>query len=403
MIMCGIFTYLFGLAYYLNIHSLLFFVVIQIIGGAFQTTGWPATVACVAHWFPKKSRGLIFGVWNSHTNLGNILGAAIAGYYVETNWGLSFIVPGILIGGAGFLLFLFLTPYPEEVGLPEEDSEETNFAKSRSDLTEEFDASSVVTTPVHSKIRRKMVRVEENASISVDDEESSPLIESDTAILQVTKSSGEKEAISFCQAMRIPGVIEFSLSLFFCKLVSYTFLYWLPMYIKSSTTLGAQNSAYLSTPFDVGGILGAILAGVYADRTGASGLTCIVMIIFAIPSLYVYQIYGGISLFTNIILQFIAGAFVNGPYALITTAVAADLGNTVTDNNAMATVTAIIDGTGSIGAAIGPLIAGLVSTNGWNNVFYMVMIADLISMLLLMRIGRNEWRKIRMARNRTIS
>lgn len=111
MILCGIFTYLFGLAFYLNIHSLWYFVIIQIIGGAVQTTGWPATVACVAHWFPpKNSRGLIFGVWNSHTNLGNILGAMIAGTFVEYNWGLSFIVPAIIIGSSGFLLFLFLTP-----------------------------------------------------------------------------------------------------------------------------------------------------------------------------------------------------------------------------------------------------------------------------------------------------
>ena len=46
------------------------------------------------------------------------------------------------------------------------------------------------------------------------------------------------------------------------------------------------------------------------------------------------------------------GFFVNGPYALITTAVSADLGThkTLSDNaKALATVTAIIDGTGSLG------------------------------------------------------
>lgn len=42
-------------------------------------------------------------------------------------------------------------------------------------------------------------------------------------------------AIGFGEALSIPGVIEFSLSLFFAKLVSYTFLYWLPKYIESSS------------------------------------------------------------------------------------------------------------------------------------------------------------------------
>lgn len=42
-------------------------------------------------------------------------------------------------------------------------------------------------------------------------------------------------AIGFAKAMMIPGVIEYSLSLFFAKLVSYTFLYWLPLYIAASS------------------------------------------------------------------------------------------------------------------------------------------------------------------------
>lgn len=76
----------------------------------------------------------------------------------------------------------------------------------------------------------------------------------------------------------------------------------------------------------------------------------------------------------------------NGPYALITTAVSTELGThpSLGDNSkALATVTAIIDGTGSIGAAVGPLLAGLVSRwAGWHNVFYMLMASDLLALLV---------------------
>lgn len=34
-------------------------------------------------------------------------------------------------------------------------------------------------------------------------------------------------------ALRIPGVVPFALTLFFSKLVAYTFLYWLPFYLNS--------------------------------------------------------------------------------------------------------------------------------------------------------------------------
>nr|KAJ0193310.1 hypothetical protein LSAT_V11C800447110 [Lactuca sativa] len=88
----------------------------------------------------------------------------------------------------------------------------------------------------------------------------------------------------------------------------------------------------------------------------------------------------------NIILMIIAGLFINGPYALITTAVSADLGTHSSlkgDSRALATVTAIIDGTGSIGAALGPLLTGFLSTKGWDAVFAMLMIGACIAGLLL--------------------
>jgi len=43
-------------------------------------------------------------------------------------------------------------------------------------------------------------------------------------------------------------------------------------------------SADLSTLFDAGGILGAIIAGIVSDYTGMSASTCAGMFIFAIPS-----------------------------------------------------------------------------------------------------------------------
>lgn len=62
--------------------------------------------------------------------------------------------------------------------------------------------------------------------------------------------------------------------------------------------------------------------------------------------------FSSINLFINISLLVIAGGLVNGPYALITTAVSAELGthSSLKGNaKALSTVTSIIDGTGSIG------------------------------------------------------
>ena len=31
----------------------------------------------MGNWFGKKNRGLLMGVWNAHTSVGNILGTAV--------------------------------------------------------------------------------------------------------------------------------------------------------------------------------------------------------------------------------------------------------------------------------------------------------------------------------------
>lgn len=59
--------------------------------------------------------GFIFGIWNSHTSIGNIIGTLLASLYVESNWGLSFIVPGIFIIASGILNYLFLVVHPSDI------------------------------------------------------------------------------------------------------------------------------------------------------------------------------------------------------------------------------------------------------------------------------------------------
>lgn len=150
-----------------------------------------------------------------------------------------------------------------------------------------------------------------------------------------------------------------------------------------------KTAGDLSTLFDVGGIVGGILAGYISDKLKARAITAATFMYAAIPCMLLYRAYGGVSRTINIILMMLAGLFVNGPYALITTAVSADLGTHSSvkgDSRALATVTAIIDGTGSVGAALGPLLTGFLSEKGWDSVFIMLTVGALVAGLLLSRL-----------------
>ncbi|VVA25089.1 PREDICTED: putative glycerol-3-phosphate [Prunus dulcis] len=367
MMCSGILTIFFGLGYWFGVHLLGYFMAVQVLCGLVQSIGWPCVVAVVGNWFEKQKRGLIMGVWSSHTSVGNIIGSVVASGVLEFGWGWSFVVPGVLVILVGILVFLFLPVSPEHLGF-------------------------------ESLVKEIQMNVEvngiENLEGKVESEEAGLL---GTENADVDTGADSLAAIGFLEAWRLPGVAPFAFCLFFSKLVSYTFLYWLPFYIRHTAVAGVhlshKTAGNLSAIFDIGGVFGGILAGLISDMIEARAVTSIAFLLLSVPALVFYRVYGSLSMVANILLMFLSGLLVNGPYSLITTAVAADLGTqTVIRGNsrALATVTAIIDGTGSVGAALGPLLAGYISTTGWNNVFLMLIFAIFCATLFLIRIARTE-------------
>merc|ERR1711970_1479059 len=173
MVASGLFTFLFGFAYFAGLHSIWYFLMVQVICGIFQTAGWPGVVTVVGNWFGKGRRGLIMGVWNSHTSIGNIVGSLIAASFATSDWALSFVIPGIMIGFIGIVIFLTVVPHPKDLGFRDDNTHDDTF-------------------------------------------EDSELVEDDTPLVD-----SEENAIGFFKALCIPGVVEFSFCLFFAKLVSY--------------------------------------------------------------------------------------------------------------------------------------------------------------------------------------
>lgn len=354
MVGTGLFTAMFGFGYWMNIHSFYYFLGIQMLAGLFQSTGWPSVVAVVGNWFGKSKRGLIMGIWNAHTSVGNISGSLIASALLKYGWGWSFTIPGLLIAILGITVLLFLPASPQDVGVVN-DHDDNEVEK------KDLDAAAI-TTP-----------------------------------LLTDRDPSEEKPVGFIQAWKIPGVAPYAFCLLFSKLVAYTFLYWLPFYISRTEIdgeyLSVSAAGTLSTLFDVGGVLGGILAGHISDRLDARAITAASFMYCSIPALFLYHSYGSVSICWNVVLMFVAGMFVNGPYALITTAVSADLGTHSSLNGssrALATVTAIIDGTGSVGAAIGPLLTGYISARSWDDVFTMLMAAAFIAGLLLTKLVMAE-------------
>lgn len=394
---------LFGCGYLWDIHSFWYYFIIQVITGLLSSIGWPVVVAIVANWFGKAKKGLIMGIWNAHASVGNIVGSIVAAAALRFGWGWSFLFPGISLIMCALLIYCFLIVDPVSLGLPLPD-EDDNQSASFSD-----DERKVLLTNSPSEVRTEEtdighdfpchpfsdvpVPLEVEWTDNGSPERFQKLNNTESRSIPSPLNANENGAVQFLEAWSIPGVALYAFCLFFVKLVAYTFLFWLPFYIRHTVIggeyLSDKTAGYLSTIFDIGGVIGGIVAGHLSDKYNVKALIAVIFMYGAVPSLYMFRSYGGKSLAHAVGLMIVSGILVNGPYALITTAVSADLGtHSSLEGNAraLATVSAIIDGTGSVGAAIGPFLTGYIARTSWTSVFIMLAISLLIAGLFIMKL-----------------
>ncbi|XP_076362363.1 sugar phosphate exchanger 3-like isoform X2 [Tachypleus tridentatus] len=354
MWLSAIMTFLFGtLSGWLTIYNYYWYVAFWLLGGLAQSSGWPCVLAIIGNWFGKSSRGLITGLWGASPSVGNIIGAYTVASVLHFGYEYAFLVPSFLMFACGIVVFFSVIPSPRDVGLPD---------------------------------------VAEDEPLSGDRE---PLLRPDHPEFTESADSDEitlisrPDAISFCHALLIPGVIPYSLAYACLKLVNYSFFFWLPYYLQSEYGWIEAVADRLSVWYDVGGIIGGVLIGLASDKLGVRSPLMGIMLLLSPLSLFIYKASGS-DLIMNGFLMGVTGFFIAGASNLVSTAISADLGRQKVlsgNKEALSTVTGIVDGTGSAGAAIGQLLVPLLHRDlGWNSVFYGFMIMTVLSLLCIIKI-----------------
>jgi len=199
----------------------------------------------------------------------------------------------------------------------------------------------------------------------------------------------KKVKVTFWAALLIPGVIEYALSYFALKLVNYSFFFWLPYYIHNKFHWDDTESNSVSTWFDVGGIIGGILGGIVSDLWGHRSPIVFSFVLLAVPSLIGFNNSPN-NKGTASGLMWLLGFFIGGAANIIGAACSADLGKAAIEmgmESAVSIVAGIIDGTGSVGAAVGQVVIPIIETKiGWSPVFYMFMAMSALSAVCLIPV-----------------
>ncbi|CAG5121874.1 unnamed protein product [Candidula unifasciata] len=375
-------------ASYYNIY---FYAAVWIINGFLQSTGWPVVVACMGNWFGKSSRGVLLGLWSSCASVGNIIGALMVASVLSYGYQYAFLMTSCVLLSGSFMVFFGLVPSPEDVGLE----------RSSDDKDDDDEQSPSINTHGRDQKAPLLSDVPNYGSAS-SDEESSPYqvgrsINPEDGVsyeIQATRPA----SISFWSACLLPGVIPYSLAYAFLKLVNYSFFFWLPFYLSNAFHWSESFADKLSTLYDVAGIVGGTIAGFISDRVGKRTVLIVPMLLVSIPSLLIYSNSPN-SFSINSALMFLVGFFIGGAANLISSAVSADLGcqkQLRGNDRALATVTGVIDGTGSVGAALGQIAVPYLQTGfNWHAVFYLFMICMFLTAVCLFPLFFKEIRSLK--------
>uniref|UniRef100_K1PQX4 Sugar phosphate exchanger 3 n=1 Tax=Magallana gigas TaxID=29159 RepID=K1PQX4_MAGGI len=290
-------VFVFGVVFeWVHFYNKYVYVIIWILNGLLQSMGWPTVVAIMGNWFGRHSRGLVLGIWSACASVGNIIGAFLVSGVLDYGYDHHPIFPAVGLS----------IPDEDSTVHPKEYSVVINEGESNGNLSDDGDDPS---------------RLINNRGVV--DNEDAPLLNPVVTRSDSVLSDDRPAAISFCSALCLPGVALYALAYACLKLVNYSFFFWLPYYLHNKYGWKETVADDISIWYDVGGII---------DSDLSSTLTM------------------------NGLLMAVVGFFIGGVANLVSAAISADLGKqgpVQGNSEALATVTGIVDGTGSVGAAIG--------------------------------------------------
>jgi sugar phosphate permease len=333
----------------------LFFLTTYFIFGFFQSTGGPVGTAIMGSWFcdteSVKARGMIFGTWTCHQYLGDIFAAVCTAIILKlgvTYWW-ALVIPALANVGWGFLCMYGLTPEPEEIGI------DTTDLKPPKKAGEE---------------KKKLVPVADASGTT------------------------ESKPIGFIEAFMIPNVAGYAFAFGFFKLTNYVLFFWLPYFLGLHFDPTTAN--LVSTLYSFGMMPGGIIVGKVSDLFGGKRATVICLFqMCLIPLLWVFAVTSEtLPIWAMMVMLCMMGILIGGPNNILTSAVAADLSEHPMiggNSKSLGTITGIINGSGSITAAIGLLVVGpMTKVYGWSSVWYFMMLLTFTGTMLLMPNVKKE-------------
>lgn len=305
------------------------------VNGYFQGWGWAPCAKHLTHWYDQAERGSWWSVWSASHNIGGAVAALliplILSYFFEWYWGM--LIPGILCVIFGFFLMERLRDVPRTLGLP-----------------------------TIEKFKGHPCGLSEHAT-------------------RLERMSARK--ILFSYVLNNKCIWLLALSYFFVYVIRMAIGDWGPTYLVQTKGYNLLDANLGVTWFEMGGLLGMIVAGWGSDYF-FKGRRIPIMVFCSLALIVTILIFWKIppdQPWLDAILFSLIGFFIYGPQMLIGLAAAE-----FTDTKAAGTATGFVGLTSYLGAAASGYPLGVLAEMGWHYFFIALIVSSVIMGLLLVPI-----------------
>ena len=142
----------------------------------------------------------------------------------------------------------------------------------------------------------------------------------------------------------IPRVPFYVLSYACMKGCTYGLLFWLPTLLDDKGGDIKDQNGYICSMFDIGAIAGGAIVGFLADIYNRRALFLSPSLLFCSIMMIIVAFALDTTLWTYYASIFLVGFFISGPYNLIGTLIAIDIGNNIKSKSSVTKVSSLIEG-----------------------------------------------------------
>ena len=309
---------------------------LQFGNGFGQGFGWPALLQLFGRWFGRGERDHVLGWWSTSYILGGVLASSLT-MWLTIHTGVatrSSFEPAYLVVSA-ILLLAALVFYFQTRGIPETQTPEST-------QTEGLQQAS-----------------------------------------STTSAQGWRRVLGDRKIRYIAAMY------FFLKMTRYTLLFWLPLYLVSSGGYTNWSAAHIASCFEILGIAGPIAVGYIIERWLVGRhmqLGAIMLYALAFVCL-LHPLLAGSGTFGMVVSVSLMGMLIHGSDLLMSGMAVLDAVPSQIHGRSIG----FVNGIGSIGQAISPLLATLfVARYGWSRLFDLFVFFAILSGIICTLGARSQ-------------